>query len=328
MNTIHVVTGAGPVGSTVARQLAEAGQQVRLLTRSGSGPVHPLVDRQRVDASQPAALTAAFEGAAAVHHCIHGSSYDGRVWRAELPRAERAVLEAAGRVGAVVVFPESLYSYGPVAGAMTEDLPRTATGGKLGVRSDLLAQREASATPTVSVAASDFYGPAVLTAHAGERLVPTVLAGRTMRVLGSLDHPHSFTYVPDLAAAMIVAAARADLWNSFLHAPTAPPITQRRLVELVAAAGDVPVPRMSAIPGAVLRGMGLVSRGMRELAETSYMFSRPFVLDSTASQRRLGLAPTSMETGLKETVAWWREQGGSEQGGSDRGRSEQGGSER
>ena len=47
MNTVHVVTGAGPVGSTVALQLADAGHQVRLLTRSGSGPAHPLVDRRR-----------------------------------------------------------------------------------------------------------------------------------------------------------------------------------------------------------------------------------------------------------------------------------------
>lgn len=305
MSTVHVVTGAGPVGSTVAHQLADRGHRVRLLTRSGSGPDHPLVERRRIDVSRPAALAEAFEDAVAVHHCIHGSAYDARTWRAELPRAEQAVLEVAGRVGAVVVFPESLYSYGPVDAVMTEGMPRRATRGKLGVRTQLLDQREASATATVSVAASDFYGPLVRNAHAGRRLVPTVLAGRTMRVLGSLDEPHSFTYVPDLAAAMIAASAREELWNSFLHAPTAPAITQRHLVALVAATGGVPVPRVSGIPAPVLRGVGLLSREVRELAETSYMFTRPFVLDSTASERRLGIAPTPLETGVKETVAWW-----------------------
>jgi nucleoside-diphosphate-sugar epimerase len=308
MSTVHVVTGAGPVGSTVAQQLADAGEQVRLLTRSGSGPLHPSIERRRVDVSRPEALARAFDGAGVVHHCIHGSAYDAKVWRAELPQAERAVLEAAGRVGAVVVFPESLYSYGRVAGPMTEEAPRTASTGKPGVRTELLAQRDASPTPTVSVAASDFYGPLVRTAHAGERLVPTVLAGRTMRVLGSADQPHSFTYVPDLAAAMITAAGRTDLWNSFLHAPTAPAVTQRRLVELVAEAGGVPVPKVSSIPAGVLGAAGLVSRDMRELAETSYMFSRPFVMDSAASEQRLGLAPTPLTEGLAATVAWWREQ--------------------
>lgn len=308
MNTVHVVTGAGPVGSTVAHQLAESGHRVRVLTRSGSGPIHPLIDRRPVDVSQPGPLGEAVEGAVAIHHCIHGSRYDARSWRAELPHAERVVLEAAGRAGAVVVFPESLYAYGPVHGPMTEGMPRAATRGKLGVRADLLAQREASPTPTVSVAASDLYGPLVRNAHAGERLVPTVLAGRTMRVLGSLDQPHSFTYVPDLAAAMILAAGREELWNSFLHAPTAPAITQRTLVELVATAGEVPVPAMSTIPASVLRGLGLISRDMRELAETSYMFTHPFVLDSEASGRQLGMTPTSIETGIKQTVAWWRRQ--------------------
>jgi len=308
MNQIHVVTGAGPVGSTVAQQLADAGQQVRLLTRSGSGPVHPLVERRRVDVSRPDALSEAFEDAVAVHHCIHGSSYDARVWRAELPQAERAVLEAAGRVGAVVVFPESLYSYGPVDGTITESTPRTATTGKLGVRTELLAQREASPTPTVSVAASDFYGPLVRNAHAGERLVPTVLAGRTMRVLGSPDQPHSFTYVPDLAAAMLAAAARPDLWNSFLHAPTAPPVTQRRLVELVAEAGGVRAPKVTSIPVSLLGAAGVLSRSVREMAETGYMFASPFVMDSTDSEGRLGLSPTPLADGLAQTVAWWRTQ--------------------
>ena len=304
-----VVTGAGPVGSTIALQLAESGHHVRLLTRSGSGPDHPRIERRRVDVSRPDQLGEAFAGAVAVHHCIHGSRYDARTWRAELPVAERHVLEAAGRVGAVVVFPESLYSYGPVDGPMTEDLPRAATTGKLGVRTDLLAQRAASATATVSVAASDFYGPRVRNAHAGERMVPTVLAGRTMRVVGSLDQPHSFTYVPDLAAAMVRAAATPELWGSFLHAPTAPPVTQRQLVERLAAAAGVPVPRLSTIPIGAMRAIGVLHRGTRELAETGYMVTRPFVLDSSRSEERLGLSATPLETGLKQTVAWWREDG-------------------
>ncbi len=306
MSHTHVVTGAGPVGSTVALQLADQGHQVRLLTRSGSGPEHPAIERCSVDVSQPGLLAEAFAGATAVHHCIHGSSYSASTWRVELPAAEQAVLDAAGRVGAVVVFPESLYSYGPVDRPMTEDLPRDATGGKLGVRTDLLRARAVSETPTVSVAASDFYGPLVRTAHAGERMVPTILAGRTMRVIGSLDQPHSFTYVPDLAAAMIRAAAMPELWDSVLHAPTASAITQRELIEAYAAAGGVPVPRMSAVPSWALRAVGVVSGEIRELVETAYMFTRPFVLDSSRSENLLGLSPTPLDVGIKATTEWWR----------------------
>ena len=303
---LHVVIGAGPVGSTIALQLAERGHQVRLLTRSGSGPEHPMIERRSVDVSRAEGLDEQFAGAVAVYHCAHGSAYDAKVWRAELPATEAVVLDAAGRAGAVVVFPESLYSYGEVDIPMTEDLPRDATRGKLGVRADLLRARDASATPTVSVAASDFFGPLVLMAHAGDRLVPKVLEGKTVNVVGSLDQPHSFTYVPDLARAMITAARTPELWNSFLHAPTAPAVTQREMVRALAAAAGVPAPRMWALPAWVLKVSGLFSGEARELAETSYQFSAPFVLDSSRSEALLGLAPTPFDVAAKETVTWWR----------------------
>lgn len=308
MSTLHVVTGAGPVGASIALQLADAGHPVRLLTRSGSGPEHPLVERRSVDVSQGDLLAEQFDGAAAVHHCIHGSAYTARAWRAELPAAEQAVLTAAGAAGAVVVFPESLYSYGPVDQPMTEDLPRTATRGKLGIRAELLRARAESMTPNVSVAASDFYGPLVRTAHAGERLVPALLAGKRVTMIGSLDQPHSFTYVPDLARAMITAAQTPTLWGQVLHAPTGPALTQRELAGALAHAADAPGPRLSALPAWVLKAAGLFSVDARELAETSYMFTRPFVLDSTHSEALLGRAPTPLDVAAKETVAWWRSQ--------------------
>jgi len=209
----------------------------------------------------------------------------------------------------VVVFPESLYAYGPVDRPMTEGMPRAATAGKLGIRAELLRARAASATPTVSVAASDFFGPQVLMAHAGERMVPAILAGKTIRVVASLDTPHSFTYVPDYAAAMIAAAGDRQLWNSVLHAPTGPAVTQRQLIEAFATAGGVPVPKMSAIPAWLLRAVGVLAPAMREMAETAYQLQRPFVLDSSRSEQLLGLRPTPLAQAAAATVQWWRDRG-------------------
>ena len=129
MTDVYVVTGAGPVGWTVAEQLAEQGHSVRVLTRSGSGPDHPLVERRTLDVSDPARLGEAFDGAKAVFHCIHGSAYAASAWAEELPKAERAVLAAAGEAGAVVVFPESLYSYSEPDKTMAEHSPRDARDG-------------------------------------------------------------------------------------------------------------------------------------------------------------------------------------------------------
>lgn len=304
MSALHVVNGAGPVGRTVTEQLAAAGHHVRVLTRSGSGPEHPSVKRIAVDVRNTEALRSACDSAEAVYHCIH-APYSAKAWRRELFAAEQSVLTAAS--GAVVVFPESLYSYSDSSVVMTEDSPRTATGGKRGVRTDLLAARARSATPTVSVAGSDLFGPLVRNAHAGERMVPSVLAGRRVRVLGSADQPHSFSYAPDYARAMIAAARLPAVWGSVLHAPTGPAVTQRALVEAFAAAAGQ-TPKVGTIPSWVLRAGAVVPGQLREIAEMLYQFQAPFVMDSSRSERLLGLAPTPLEQAVRETVDWWRSQ--------------------
>ncbi|HEX9227598.1 MAG TPA: NAD-dependent epimerase/dehydratase family protein [Arthrobacter sp.] len=305
---MFVVTGAGPVGWTVAEQLAAAGNRVRVLTRSRSGPDHPLVETQAADVSDAAGLGGLFRDATAVFHCIHGSQYSAKVWAAELPGAEQAVLAAAGDAGAVVVFPESLYSYSEPGRPMTEEGPREAQGGKRGVRTALLKARAASATDTVSVAAGDFFGPRVRNSHAGERMVKPVMAGKSLMVVGNAGMPHSFTYVPDLAAAMIVAAQDRALWNTVWHAPTGPALSQRQIAAAFAAAAGARAPRVSAVPGWALRTMGMFSPGTRELAETLYQFERPFVMDSRASESALGLHPTPLTEAAAATVAWWGDQ--------------------
>lgn len=311
MSDLHIVTGAGPVGTAIAEQLAAAGKQVRVLTRSGSGPDHPLVDRRKVNVSEPKALSGQFDGATAIYHCVGGSRYAAKAWAAELPVNELAVMNEAGRAGTVVAFAESLYAYGRVNGPITESSSRTVKVGKnskAAVRQQLLRAREAHVTPTVTVAASDFLGPHVRTSLAGEQLIVPILTGQTVKAFGKLDLPHSFTFVPDLAAALIRAAADKSTWNSVLHAPTAPAITQRQLIERIAAAAGVATPKVMAAPTVVMRMMGLTNELMRSLAETDYQLDRSFVLDSTTSERLLELHPTPLDEAIERTVRWWKTQ--------------------
>jgi nucleoside-diphosphate-sugar epimerase len=301
MTELHVVTGAGPVGWTVAEQLAAQGHSVRVLTRSGSGPEHPMIERRVVDIESDD-LRPHLSGATAVYHCTH-VAYENTVWRNKLVAMEHRVLDAAA--GTVVAFPESLYAYGRVDGPIREDSPRDATFRKLGVRTQLLAARDAHSTPTVSVAASDFYGPRVLTSHMGERVIAPILAGKPVRVLASADLPHSFTYVPDLAAAMITAAASPSLWNTVLHAPTAPAVSQRAMIEMFSAAAQLPAPKVGTIPAWALRLLSAVPGPMKELGDTLYQFRYPYVLDSGRSEAILGQQPTSLVDGTAATMAWW-----------------------
>ena len=50
---------------------------------------------------------------------------------------------------------------------------------------------------------------------------------------------------------------------------------------------------------------------LRELQETAYQRSRPYVLDSSAPQAMFGLTPTPLDEGLAATAVWWRGNGSS-----------------
>ena len=51
MSRTHVVVGAGIVGSTLAELLANDGQEVIVVTRSGAGPTHKNIKRIAADVS-------------------------------------------------------------------------------------------------------------------------------------------------------------------------------------------------------------------------------------------------------------------------------------
>ncbi len=63
---------------------------------------------------------------------------------------------------------------------------------------------------------------------------------------------------------------------------------------------------MTQLPHLALRAAGLFSPVLRELEETRYQLTRPYVLDSRAATATFGLEATPLEQTLAETVAWWR----------------------
>ncbi|MCY7418713.1 MAG: NAD(P)H-binding protein [Chloroflexi bacterium] len=63
----HVVMGAGPVGTSIARQLAESGEAVRVVTRSGRDLGIAGVTSMVGDLTQPDAVRSATTGATVVY---------------------------------------------------------------------------------------------------------------------------------------------------------------------------------------------------------------------------------------------------------------------
>ncbi|AUY54683.1 NAD-dependent epimerase/dehydratase family protein [Streptomyces sp. CB01881] len=305
--SLHVVVGYGPAGAATARLLAEQGHSVRVVTRSGRA-AEPGIEHVALDAADAGRLIEAADGAAAIYGC--GAPPLHR-WTAEWPALASAVCAAAEASGAVLVGLGNLYGYGPVDGPMTEDLPLAAAGPKGRVRAAVWEQartlHEEGRIRAVEVRASDFFGPGVTDGgHLASRVVPRLLNGKSVTVLGDPDTPHSWTYLPDVARALVEVAGEERAWGRAWHVPTVPALSSREMVDGLAAeakTGPVAVRRLSP---AVLGLASLFSPLLRELREVRYQFDRPFVMDSSAYESAFTVRATPLGEQFGATVAWWR----------------------
>jgi nucleoside-diphosphate-sugar epimerase len=304
----HVVIGKGPAGVATTRLLAQRGHRVRVISRTG-GVSHGSVEHHTLDvATQTDELINLTAGANAIYNC-GGPPYHR--WTDDWPPFAEALLVAAEKARAVLVLTGNLYAYGPTDGPMTEDLPLAAHTAKGRVRAQVwqtaLQRHRDGRVRVVEARSSDFIGPDVTAGgHLAERVVPALLRGRRPRVLGNPDAVHSWTYVPDVARALVRLAEDDRAWGRAWHVPTSAPYSTQAAVEhMCRIAGVTPV-RASATPWWLLRGLGLFSPTLRELPELSYQFDRPFIIDSTAYSSTFGAEPTSADRALTATVAWWQ----------------------
>lgn len=154
--------------------------------------------------------------------------------------------------------------------------------------------------------ASDYFGPrAGASAHAGSRFMAPLLQGRTARVIGDPSAPHSWAYLPDLAAAMVAVAGREDALGRVWVAPHAVTASLAELAAAINAAAGTDG-RVRQYPAALLRVMGLFSPMMREVLAVSYQHTEPYVVDDAETRAVLGVQPTPFDVALDRTLAWVR----------------------
>lgn len=297
-----VVLGAtGGAGSAVVRELVSRGLRVRAVSRSGAGPSLPGVTHVNGDATDPARLREVCRGAGVVYHCVN---VPYALWTSRLVPIAETIVAAAAAAGAKLVVMDNLYMYGRPDGPMTEITPRKARGkkGRLRIRLEqlLLDAHRAGRVRVAIGRASDFYGPQANSAPAMLVIRPAV-SGRKASWLGSLDAPHTLSYLPDVAWGLATLADHDEAFGEIWHLPAAEPLTGRQFAGLVFETLGSPA-RIGLIPKPVMLLGGLFSPMIRESREVLYQFEYPFVMDAGKFSRAFGSRITSHRAAVRQTL--------------------------
>lgn len=306
-NELHVIFGTGPVGKSIMTELVKQGKRVRMVNRSGKAAVPSDVEVVAGNAADPNFTKQAAKGASVVYSCVNPPYTQ---WPQLFPALNTGVLEGAAANDAKLVVMENVYMYGSTHGKpMTEDLPYAAKTRKGSVRAkmstELLDAHQRGKVRVVLGRASDFFGAGVMESTGGERMFYPVIAGKPVQMIGSVDLPHTYTYMPDIGRALVILGERDEALGQVWHLPSPPTLTSRQFIEMVAAEVGQPA-RIQVAPRILIKAMGLFMPIMREIEEMAYQFEEPHVVDDSKFKRAFGDCATPLPEAIRTTVQWFK----------------------
>ena len=299
-----VIGATGGVGGEVAMALLRHGWTVRGLVRDPArarraGPTG--VEWVTGDAMQAEDVRRAARDVDVVFHGANPPGY--RNWRGlAIPMLHNAIC-AAEAAGARLIYPGSVYVYGPDAGELVaEDAPQHPHTRKGRIRVQMEAMLHAASlrgVRTLIVRAGDYYGP-----RAPSSWVSAVLManGRDMRRVVTPERAeigHSWAYLPDLAE---IVASLADREGTLSHEERlnfgGHFLEGRGMAEAVTRVlgGRLPIKPFRWLP--VYLGAPFVTF-LREVIEMRYLWEVPLRLDN---RRLVSLLGREQQTALDEAV--------------------------
>jgi nucleoside-diphosphate-sugar epimerase len=296
--TRKLVIGAGPTGTHTAQLLADAGEEVTVVSRRGTSAGLLGVDHVALDASDANALTELAGGASTIFNCAM-PRYDR--WPQEFPPIAEAVLKAAERSGADLVTLSNVYGYGPVNGPLNESMPMAPQTVKGRVRAAMWEDALASRARVTEVRGSDYLGRGAASLYTLMTL-PSIARGKPASFPGDLDALHSWTFTLDVARTLVAASRFAGSWGRAWHVPSND-LSLRALSARAAEIAAAPAASLTRMPMAELEGLGAFDTIMREVIEMTYLYDRPLCLNSTATQQALGVRATPIDKVLRDTLS-------------------------
>lgn len=304
---MHVVFGAGQVGSPLIEQLLATGRPVRIVRRRAV----PVRGAEVVtgDAMDAAFCEEAARGATTVFHCLN-TEYSAGAWSTALPKLQANLVRAAGKHGARLVVLENLYMLGHPTGPLDDDSPIAPLSKKGRIRAELSealfdAHRRGE-VQVVAGRAAHLFGPGVTQSIIGEGLYERVLRGKSAQLFGDLETRHSFAYAPDVAAALLRLGTAEESACGRAHLlPVMPALPTREFVARLLQHLQCEAP-ITRVPKPMLRVVSLFTPIVRELIEMHYEWEREYVVDDSGFRARFGFTGTPLDEALDATARWAR----------------------
>lgn len=306
-----ILGAAGGFGGAMAQELGRRGWYLRLLVRDPArlGRLGLPEDADIVvgDARDPALVAHAAQGMDAILHAVN---LPYPQWDPAMRRITAAAIEGARASGARLVFPGNVYAFGRQdARPLHEEAERRPDTVKGRLRADLETAietlgREGTA-PVLILRAGDFYGPTVRNGLT-DMIFARLAKGQAPRWPGPLDLPHQWCFVPDLARLTADLLEAPERLAPVEHVHLAAQLfdTQRRFMEMAAAAAGHPRLGPKRLPWWLLRLAALTDPAARELLELRYLFDDPVVLTGNRLQVLVpDFRPTAPERAIAATMA-------------------------
>ncbi|WP_229869636.1 Rossmann-fold NAD(P)-binding domain-containing protein [Streptomyces flaveolus] len=295
--TSHVIVGRGAAASKTALLLAEDGERVRMISRTGGGPDHPLIDKVAADATDTDRLTELTEGADTL---FTTAAPPYHLWPEQFPALSESLLSTVKRTGVAYVMLGNLYAYGPVSGPITPDFPLAATGPKGRARARVWDEAAASGVKVTEVRAAQFYGAGAFSVFS-LMVQRQVMEGRLVLVPQELDVPHSYSAIGDTARTLVAASRNEQAYGRAWHVPIST-LSVRGLAVRLAELAGAPEPRMEAMTERDLTLLAFTEPFWAEMHEVLTKPGHPFVIDYSETEKILGVSATPVDDVLRDVI--------------------------
>jgi nucleoside-diphosphate-sugar epimerase len=309
MNKIALFGAAGAIGQSIAKAVTAQGAPYRVVGRSRNAlsaafGTDSLAEIITWNPDDRASVQAAASGVDAIVYLV-GVNY----WQFELhPRLMQQTLDGAIAAGVKrIVLIGTVYPYGrPRTRPVREDHPRephTFKGRMRKAQEDLLLGADAGGKIQATVLRlPDFYGPGVDKSFLHSAFAAAV-NGSTANMIGPLDQPHEFVFVPDVGAVVARLTFTPNAYGRVWHLAGAGVTTQRTIVEEIQRQIGHRL-RVRVAGKTMLRLLGVFNPLLREMVEMHYLLTDPVLMDDSALQDLIGpIRKTSYPDGVKQCLA-------------------------